>query len=201
MFDHEKCGGTPQPRGLMEGFRNVVNECALTDLGFSGNEFTWERSRGTPNWMQIRLDRGLENSAWQRLFPRAEVKVLEVSTSDHLPLFLELNQMVYVPDIKRFRFENCWVREDQCSKIVKDSWIEADGWNIMKKMEYVSLKLEEWGGGLVQELRNQIKKCRTNMQRLRSRRERYGIQQYEEARDLYLKLLEKQEVYWKQRSK
>lgn len=47
MFDHEKKGGRPQPQTLVEGFRNVVADCVLTDLGFTGSEFTWERSRGS----------------------------------------------------------------------------------------------------------------------------------------------------------
>lgn len=135
------------------------------------------------------------------MFPRAEVKVLEVSTSENLPLFLELNKMVYVPRIKRFHFENFWVREDQCSRIVRDSWSEAMGWNIMEKMAYVSLKLEEWGGGMVKELRRRMNQCKADMQKFRSRRDRYGVQKYDDARDNYSRLLEKQEVYWKQRSK
>lgn len=53
----------------------------------------------------------------------------------------------------------------------------------------------------MQELRGQIKECRLVMQKLRSRRDAYGMQKYDETRDRYLKLLEKQEVYWKQRSK
>lgn len=54
------------------------------------------------------------------MFPRAKIRLLEVSTSDRSPLFLDLNKMVYVPKMKRFHFENCWVREDQCAQIVQD---------------------------------------------------------------------------------
>lgn len=52
MLDHEKSGGRPQPRMLMDVFKNVVNGCALIDLGFIRNVFTWERSRGTNKWIQ-----------------------------------------------------------------------------------------------------------------------------------------------------
>lgn len=71
----------------------------------------------------------------------------------------------------------------------------------MDKMKYVSLKLEEWGGGLTKELYGQIKKCRTDMQKFRSRRDEIGVQKYEEDRGKYLRLLQKKDVYWKQRSK
>lgn len=96
MFVHEKHGGRLQPRVLLEGFNNAITECGLTDLNFSGSKFTWERSRGTVNWIQLRLDRGLVNHDWRNMFPSAEINVLEVFTSDHLPLFLELNRRVYI---------------------------------------------------------------------------------------------------------
>lgn len=79
------------------------------------------------------------------IFLEAEVKVMEVSTSDHLPLFLELNKFVYVPETKKFRFENVWIREEQCFKLVQDSWRQVEGRSIVDKMEYLSMQLEEWG--------------------------------------------------------
>lgn len=58
MYDHEKKGGGMHPRWLMEGFKKMINECNLMDMGYSGSEYTWEHSRGTANWVQERLDRG-----------------------------------------------------------------------------------------------------------------------------------------------
>lgn len=57
------------------------------------------------------------------------------------------------------------------------------------------------GGGKVKELRNNLKICKQVMRRFRSRRDVIGIQRYNEAREEYLRLLERQEIYWKQRSK
>ncbi|XP_017233198.1 uncharacterized protein LOC108207248 [Daucus carota subsp. sativus] len=147
MFDHEKQGGRPQPRALLEGFRDTVSDCGLMDIGFTGSEFTWEQSRGTGLWIQERLDRGLANHDWRTMFPIAEIKVLEVSTSDHLPLFLDLNKKVYAPRVRRFKFENVWIREDQCRKIVQESWEQVEGRSVVDKLEFCCLKLEEWGGG------------------------------------------------------
>ncbi|WOH14642.1 hypothetical protein DCAR_0934162 [Daucus carota subsp. sativus] len=39
------------------------------------------------------------------------------------------------------------------------------------------------------------------LRRLRSRRDFYGVQQYNEERDKYLRLLEKREIFWSQRAK
>ncbi|XP_074354363.1 uncharacterized protein LOC141693242 [Apium graveolens] len=201
MHSHEKQGGRPQPRLLMEGFKETIAGCHLKDMGYMGNEFTWERFRGTSAWIQERLDRGFSNQEWRNIFPRATIKVLEVSTSDHMPLFLEPNRLVYVPKVKKFRFENAWIREEQCLKVVQESWNQTEGKSIVDKVEYCCLKLEEWGGGRMQEVRKQIQECRRIMRQFRSRRDSSGVRKYDEARWEFLKLLEQQEVYWKQRSK
>lgn len=165
----EKRGGTEQPRYLIDGFNGVVNECGLIDLGFVGEKYTWERSRGKSNWVQERLDRGLANQEWLNLFPAAEVRVLEVATSDHLPIFLQLNKQVYVPKPKRFRFENLWLREKDCLNVVKNSWSIMRGRGIMDKIGMCCTKLEEWGGGLSAEYKQQITTCRSRLRKLRSR--------------------------------
>lgn len=89
--------------------------------------------------------RGLANQEWRNMFSQATVKVVEVSVSDHLSLFLELNRMRYVPKSRRFKFENMWIKEEQCSKLVQDSWVQNAGRSIVEKVEYCCLKLEEWG--------------------------------------------------------
>lgn len=57
------------------------------------------------------------------------------------------------------------------------------------------------GGGISNEFKNKIQNCRMMLRKLRSRRDVEGIQNYNAARWEYMKLLDQQEVYWKQRSK
>lgn len=200
VFEFEKVGRRPHPRHLLEGFHTTITQCGLEDLGFSGCRYTWEKSRGTSRWIQERLDRGLANHQWRQIFPNAEVQVIEVSTSDHLPLFLHLNKQIFVPKARRFKFENIWIRDVECMNLVKNSWAMNGVDNILEKIQFCCLKLDEWGGKL-KELSQQIKNCRWAMRKFRSRRDVLGVQRYNEARDEFLKLLERQEVYWKKRSK
>lgn len=58
MYEDEKMGGNKQPHQLLSGFTETLGVCGLTDLGFVGEKFTWEKSRGRQNWTQERLDRG-----------------------------------------------------------------------------------------------------------------------------------------------
>ncbi|XP_074323202.1 uncharacterized protein LOC141660140 [Apium graveolens] len=62
----EKRRGQRHPINLIDGFIEVIIECGLLDLGYMGEQFTWERSRGKHNWVQKRLDRGLANQEWFR---------------------------------------------------------------------------------------------------------------------------------------
>lgn len=114
----KKKGGQCHPRALLNGFSDTIVECGLANLGFTGDKFTWERSRRTDHWVSERLDRGLATVTWNNLFPCAEFRVHEFSTSDHLPLYLQLNRQVYMPRCKRFSFENMWTHEIDCKNII-----------------------------------------------------------------------------------
>lgn len=70
--------------------------------------------------------RGLASHDWKNMFPLAEIKVVDVSTSDHLPLFLQLNKQIYVPREMRFRFKNMWIINTECFKLVQDCWNNTD---------------------------------------------------------------------------
>lgn len=137
----KKRGGKVQPQYLLNGFVDTMNDCGLTDLCFKGENFTWEKSREKINWVQERLDIGLSNQTWRDLFPDAEVSVLEVTTSDHMPLYLHLNKIVYVPKERRFRFENTWLREKECVNVVKKSWKFTEVRDIIDQLNYCGLQL------------------------------------------------------------
>ncbi|XP_031104441.1 uncharacterized protein LOC116007924 [Ipomoea triloba] len=55
----EKRGPHPHPNSLILSFTDALHDCNLLDLGMQGNRFTWERGRGTDNWVEERLDRAV----------------------------------------------------------------------------------------------------------------------------------------------
>lgn len=142
----DKRGGLEQPLSLLTGFSEAINECGLLDIGFSGEKYTWEKFRGQPNWVQERLDRAFANQLWCNLFPQAELRVMDVSTSDHLPIYIQLHKRIYMPKKRRFQFENVWLKEEECKQVVMNGWGEAGNRNIMEKIEYCGFKLQEWEG-------------------------------------------------------
>lgn len=59
---------------------------------------------------------------WWGLFHRASVINLPITSSDHAPLFLDMvggSQALASP----FRFEEFWVKEPDCLKVVSDAWL------------------------------------------------------------------------------
>ena len=111
MHQSEKRGNHPHPGSLIEAFRQAVTDCGLSDLGYVGYAYTWERGRGTTRWVEERLDRALVSTGWKHLFNQSHLIHLSVSTSDHLPVLLELRKFVPRQSLRRFKYENSWSLE------------------------------------------------------------------------------------------
>ena len=82
-----------------------MEQCGLYDLGMKGYSFTWEKSRGTDNWVKERLDRALVTQLWLSCFDNTCVFNLETPSLDHSVIFLDfsVDRMVMR---RKFRFEN-----------------------------------------------------------------------------------------------
>ena len=51
-----KKGGVAHPDWIFRGFHGVLTYCSLNELLLHGYGFTWERNRGSPHWVQEKLD-------------------------------------------------------------------------------------------------------------------------------------------------
>lgn len=56
-FDRENLGGNLRPPSQMQAFRDVLDCCALQDLHFEGDRFTWANRRSNDQIIFERLDR------------------------------------------------------------------------------------------------------------------------------------------------
>nr|GLL37956.1 uncharacterized protein LOC109157277 [Ipomoea trifida] len=57
LYQSEKRGNNLHPNLFLNGFFETISDCGLQDFPFSGNQFTWERSRGSPDMVEEKLDR------------------------------------------------------------------------------------------------------------------------------------------------
>lgn len=68
-----------------------------------------------------------------------------------------------------------WICEENCFNLVEDSWSKEEAGNIMKKIIFCCLKLEEWGGGMVKEMRYKLQWYKCELRKYRSRRDEVGV--------------------------
>ncbi|KAH9779368.1 reverse transcriptase domain-containing protein [Citrus sinensis] len=179
----------------------AVLESGLFDLGMVGYPFTWERCRGSDDWVEECLDRVLASNSWIHLFPNAKVCSLEASCSDHLPIFLDPSPVVKPPRNKKFQFENSWLREFDCLKIMKESWASSVGVPIQSKIASCGSALFRWGGHLTRDYRAFIAACKKKMAIFRGKRDSASVDSFVKARKRYNKLLHSHETFWKQMAK
>lgn len=86
----EKKGGLGCSSSCIEGFQKTISDCALIDLEFKGNSFTWTITRKAEANIRERLDRAMANVEWRRKFPKAQVFHDVIFGSDHCPLIIDL---------------------------------------------------------------------------------------------------------------
>ncbi|XP_060963731.1 uncharacterized protein LOC115717505 [Cannabis sativa] len=105
--------------------------------------FTWEKSRGTDNWIEVRLDRALVTERWLQLFPGAKLINLEVSSSDHCPIFLDMVWRNIVSGSRKFHFENCCLREPLCYQKEVRRWKQGRDPDAISKYKEAETELFE----------------------------------------------------------
>ncbi|XP_074360757.1 uncharacterized protein LOC141701008 [Apium graveolens] len=153
-LNHEdKRGGHQYPNWLLQGFRQAVEDCDLVDMDIKGYQFTWEKSYGRNDWIEVRLDRALVSYNFMNCFKNAQLTNLEITTSNHSPIMIEPVIIFNIVPSKRFRFENAWLRELISTKIRRKtntihSLLDSNGqfvsWNSETEWESV-IECVDWG--------------------------------------------------------
>jgi endonuclease/exonuclease/phosphatase family metal-dependent hydrolase len=59
LWQEEHISQTPRPTNQMEAFRDVLFDCNLTDLGFTGVPYTYDNRRHGRANVRVRLDRAV----------------------------------------------------------------------------------------------------------------------------------------------
>ncbi|CAL5332800.1 unnamed protein product [Camellia sinensis] len=127
LFCREKLGVLGRSQIQLDNFRHALEDTHLVDMGFAGPLFTWSNNRVGAALVRERLDRGLANDAWQGIFPHAKVYPLACTSSDHLPLYIDLCGDKAQCEIRRdthriYRFEAMWLQNANCEQVVTENW-------------------------------------------------------------------------------
>ncbi|XP_022158772.1 uncharacterized protein LOC111025237 [Momordica charantia] len=121
LWNHEASYISSYDTSQIGAFRNVMDFCSLTDMGFTGGKFTWCNNRFAGDQLWKCLDRFLCNDSFNSLFPDASIIHLPWSKSDHRAIGLHLYALPS-SQIKRshkpVRFEEYWVRNPECEQLI-----------------------------------------------------------------------------------
>lgn len=197
----DKWGGVPHAQSLMSGFQAAIDDSNLVEIDLHGGRFTWEKSRGSPDWVKERLDRDFATRTWLHMFPLNKLSVFHTSVSDHDPIVLDLYSVSFSQKKFRFRFENTWLQEPGFYKETSDFWLSLPPSYILPKLLSVSSFMARWGRNFFHKFRDKVKKQKELLSNLVNRVDVAGVQSYFEEKERLNELLLHEEVYWKQRAK
>lgn len=201
LYSTNKKGRHPHPNNLLNGFKSAIEDCYLAELELKGGCFTWEKSKGTTEWVRERLDRAFASSLWWQLFPLCTLTIFHAVSSDHEPIKLELFNMAVSKKQFRFKFENTWMKEKNFHDDVVEFWQSLPAIHLLPKLIVVSDYMAKWGRNFFHKFREKVIKQKYIIDQLKDREDDDGIQLYYDEKEKLSDLLLHEELYWKQRAK
>ncbi|XP_019179523.1 PREDICTED: uncharacterized protein LOC109174723 [Ipomoea nil] len=203
LFQYEKRGGNPYPDNLLRGFGETLDGCGLMQLPMRGHQFTWEKSRGTENWIEERLDKVLATADWCGLNENVEVENIIARPLDHSALFLSMD----VPCMRRgriargFRFEMAWFHDEGCRDVVVSAWQGGRVEGLLNCQQRCGERLMRWGGGGFHKFGERIGQLRKRQGIIRNRRDPAALAEFHQIDVLLAQLEVQEDVFWRQRAK
>ena len=202
-YAHEKIGGNKPKDYKMRLYREKMDDCNLSDLGYIGSKFTWFNKRKNQPIFE-RLDRCWASPNWITAYPSAIANNLPRLSSDHNPILLTLKPIMSNRPKKMFKFEPFWLAEHSFSPWVNMKW---DGYqdNLNTKLGSLRSDLPSW----VDDNCNLFKNKSKIMARLRGAQNALQLDPFNSFLfDLESKLsselnslLDQEEYFWQTRSR
>ncbi|XP_019156322.1 PREDICTED: uncharacterized protein LOC109153039 [Ipomoea nil] len=203
LYQNEKRGGNPHPNSLLCGFGEAIEDCGLAQLPMVGYPYTWEKGKGTANWMEERLDKVLVTDEWRGMVMGAKVLNLRTRKSDHSALFLGIQDSGggVGPRRRGFRFEMAWLHDEGCIRVVEQSWQEGRGQGLQSCIQYCGTQLTRWGGDRYHKYGKRINELTREQQRLRGRTDPASLAEFQRLEQLLSCAEVQEDTYWRQRAK
>jgi hypothetical protein len=200
FFSHEKEGGNPRPQSYMQSFRQVLIDCHLEDLGFTGDPFTWKRGQ-----IRERLDRVVVNGAWSVMHPDAVLQHLGYTKSDHHPILLDTEyQDPQTHGGSPKRFEARWFQEKGFNQVVHDTWASAvaAGPGMLARLDPMHKALHAWDINVLKKPKRRLQQAQRDFEAaMNSPLTEENAEIAKELSNLIELLLEQEEVHWMQCSR
>jgi exonuclease III len=122
----------------MTQFREVLEHCHFSDLGFIGSKYTWTNCQQDGSFKKERLDRAVVNMGWIQLYKKVEVHMLAARTSDHKPLMVSFTnverELWQVQRTSKFKAK-C-LMDEESHDIITGAWTKcSDGGSSLQMVQ------------------------------------------------------------------
>lgn len=189
----------------MNMFIELISDLDLTDIPFSGQEYTWSNMQADP--LLIKLDWVFTDTSWSSTFPATHVQPLSRPISDHVPFVIHIGSSI--PKSNIFIFENYWMDHPGFMETVTLNWNNSTFFanaakNISSKLKHVRAGLRKWSKKL-SNLNKLIYNSNWVLLLMDGLEEQRPLSRLEFAFRKLVKrhlaiLLESKRLYWKQRN-
>uniref|UniRef100_A0A803NQ77 CCHC-type domain-containing protein n=1 Tax=Cannabis sativa TaxID=3483 RepID=A0A803NQ77_CANSA len=211
LSNDDKDGGPPRNDALMNNFRTTIDLCDLRPIPFCGDSFTWTNKNHHGNIIRERLDRGFFNSHWSDVFTEENIQHLDFYHSDHRAIAYTVSHPNQPAPPKkrnsRFRFEQFWLKDPDCSSIIAAHWNSSDTDqplnSLLQNIAGCATALQNWHQNKYGSMGRDIAAAHQHSAKLHNVKSSATdhIQQMENADRILDDLLEKEELYWHQRAR
>nr|POF12445.1 hypothetical protein CFP56_44878 [Quercus suber] len=160
LWSHEKLGLGLRQECKMKEFRDVLDECGIINLGYTGDKFTWKGKRAGGLVLE-RLDRAVASNGWFSRFTGSKVQHLRTHSSDDKAIVIKPEGISPRPN-HPFKFEQMWLWEGGCSDTVSKAWgstsQNANLAQIAGKIKNCGEELTKWSQQSFGSIKNQVEK-------------------------------------------
>ncbi|XP_057745491.1 uncharacterized protein LOC130963384 [Arachis stenosperma] len=145
----------------------------------------------------------MANLGWKETFPETMIQHLIRYKSDHCPILLDLygESKRRKNSQHRFRFEELWLINEDCDRIVEEAWNERTG-TVKEKIKLCGERLDSWVQRNFGDIPKRIKKAEKALKQLNSLPQNeetlWRTKMEEEELD---DLIRMEEIWWSQRSR
>ncbi|XP_057249914.1 uncharacterized protein LOC130591042 [Beta vulgaris subsp. vulgaris] len=150
------------------------------------------------------LDRLFVQDEWLTVLPTLKVSLLQRGLSDHCPLLMTSMDRDWGP--KPFRFQNCWLSDPNCIKIIQQAWLDSSSPSLLGKLKGVKARLKSWNSTVFGKIDTKIYDMEQLINDLDEISNHRNLDQAEllkkkEAQAELWEWAKRKEIYWAQQSR
>uniref|UniRef100_A0A803MS34 Endonuclease/exonuclease/phosphatase n=1 Tax=Chenopodium quinoa TaxID=63459 RepID=A0A803MS34_CHEQI len=158
IVSHEEEGGVLRSESLMDAFHCAIDDCGLKDFGYRGSILTWKKGTSLTTFKRERLDRFLADGGWCGLFPSFAIHHFPNYRSDHDCIILSTSNFYERGGVKKaFQFEAWWLSNEECGKVVEDSWVSSVGKDAASRIAMCGESLSSWASKKFGDMKKKIR--------------------------------------------